>query len=436
MQRRSSLLPLEGETGGRMGFIGRLMRKSVSWPETNPPAPQVKRKWWSLTSTDTLSRTQSAAAADDLRRLMLGGSDAGGGVDARVAGELDSVKMAVPVFKNAVEAAGGEDLGPERGQPQGFVDNQGARFLIDKIIMHEIRLGSVLYKVRWQGYGAADDTWEPESAFIQQHGGRNAIAAYRARRAVVDQHARYAKRLSKQGRNDPLPCLEATTSVEASGSPADSCSFTSNFHRVSSGASAAATATSASADTKSTTDGGVQLGWPAPPRDRASKSPWLFLARPRPQCNAPDACACLTCTPAKKAPLTPEAAWMLMGRRFFKANPVRNGRAWKQEEDRPSPRPEAGPPPKAFRGGPENTEQRLGDRKTARAHAENRKQEDDGARPGPRGRSTKTEGRTDEGTEEEEQVRRRAQFEMSVQRRTQLEMSFELGNFRLMRSFV
>jgi len=66
MQRCSSVPPLEGETGGRMGFIGRLMRKSVSWPETNPPAPHAKR---SSTSTERLSRTQSAAAADDSRRL-------------------------------------------------------------------------------------------------------------------------------------------------------------------------------------------------------------------------------------------------------------------------------------------------------------------------------------------------------------------------------
>ena len=92
--------------------------------------------------------------------------------------------------------------------PPAFVDSQGPSFIIDKIVLHEIRRGIVRYLVRWQGYTAADDTWELESTFIKQHGGRIAIADYRARRAVVDQHARYANRGSKFGRNDPLPPLK------------------------------------------------------------------------------------------------------------------------------------------------------------------------------------------------------------------------------------
>jgi len=48
---------------------------------------------------------------------------------------------------------------------------------VDKIVLHEIRRGNVRYLVRWQGYTAADDTWESGSTFITQHGGRIASGA-------------------------------------------------------------------------------------------------------------------------------------------------------------------------------------------------------------------------------------------------------------------
>jgi len=366
IQRCSSLPPLEDEMGRRMGFIGRLMRKSVSWPETNFPAPQAKRSWWSLTSTktstETLSRTQSAAAADDSRRLL----------------------------------------------------------------------------------------------------------------------------------------YLANMSVEASGGPARSDSFTSNFHRASSGNSAASTSSCASADTKSKFSYTSPPALPTPTFQR--KAAWKLMGRRFSQAKARE-------EPSRPPPLDEWTGLLGDGgvgppRDPIRPQPVQEGRDRKQVEDRSPLRPEAGPPrngpaflpsahahvrappcdttsqrqddrkqedarpeagspPEASRGGPRHSEQRLDDRKTDRAHVE----EDNRARPGVEGRQDKRkeDGRLQEGdgspirprdgyamlfTRANERkggqtssgshkaVERRDEEEERVRRRTQMEKSFERGEFRWTRTLA
>ena len=94
--------------------------------------------------------------------------------------------------------------------PPAFVDDTGvASFHIEKIVGHELRKSGVQFLVRWQNYSAAHDSWESESELLLQHGGRVAMALYRERRAEIDRHPNYAARLSKFGRQDPLPALSA-----------------------------------------------------------------------------------------------------------------------------------------------------------------------------------------------------------------------------------
>jgi hypothetical protein len=97
--------------------------------------------------------------------------------------------------------------------PPAFIDPAGAAsYHIEKIVAHEVLRSGVRYSIRWKGFGPAHDSWDSEPCLLQQHGGRVAVALYRARRAAVDQYARYAKRRAKHGRDAQLPSL----------SPADS----------------------------------------------------------------------------------------------------------------------------------------------------------------------------------------------------------------------
>jgi hypothetical protein len=52
-------------------------------------------------------------------------------------------------------------------------------FIIDRIVGHKTIHGKVVYRVHWKEYDDDSDTWEPESEFMKQHGGRIAIAFYR-----------------------------------------------------------------------------------------------------------------------------------------------------------------------------------------------------------------------------------------------------------------
>ena len=104
-------------------------------------------------------------------------------------------------------------LGPSAPSqpPPAFVDPDGAAsYHIQRIVAHEVKASGVRYCIRWKDYGPAHDTWDSETSLLQQHGGRVAVALYRARRAVVDQHGRYTKRRAKHGRDAQLPPLSPT----------------------------------------------------------------------------------------------------------------------------------------------------------------------------------------------------------------------------------
>ena len=98
-----------------------------------------------------------------------------------------------------------EDL-PQSAPPQPppvFTDPDGVpSYEIDKIIAHELKRGGVKYLIRWQGFAAADDTWDTEKNLLTQEGGRVAVGQYRARRQIVE--ASFASIFSATGLNwDP-----------------------------------------------------------------------------------------------------------------------------------------------------------------------------------------------------------------------------------------
>ena len=56
-----------------------------------------------------------------------------------------------------------------------------------------LRWGAVWTKC-WQGFAAADDTWETEKDLRTQEGGRVAVGQYRARRQIVEALPAYKHR--------------------------------------------------------------------------------------------------------------------------------------------------------------------------------------------------------------------------------------------------
>ena len=111
-------------------------------------------------------------------------------------------------------------LGPSAPAPPApaFRDAGDDFWDIETIVMHELRAGGVRYLVRWQGFGPQHDTWEPQSQLLRDHGGRVAVALYRARRSAVDAHGSYAKRRAPHGRTDPLPSLSPAQAQEVAES--------------------------------------------------------------------------------------------------------------------------------------------------------------------------------------------------------------------------
>ena len=79
-----------------------------------------------------------------------------------------------------------------------------------------LRWGAVWTKC-WQGFAAADDTWETEKDLRTQEGGRVAVGQYRARRQIVEALPAYKLR-SRNGRNAPLPKLPFATTKRVADS--------------------------------------------------------------------------------------------------------------------------------------------------------------------------------------------------------------------------
>jgi hypothetical protein len=71
---------------------------------------------------------------------------------------MERLKLYLPTLK-------GESLRLQYFKP--FKDLPTSdRYVIEKILGHRIVGGKHQWKVRWQGYDASADTWEPASAFL------------------------------------------------------------------------------------------------------------------------------------------------------------------------------------------------------------------------------------------------------------------------------
>ena len=88
-----------------------------------------------------------------------------------------------------------------------MVAEGGKTFRGERIVGHEVRKTGLRFLVRWKGWAPAHDTWETQLDLLTQHGGRVAVALYRQRRAAVDHYPSYTARVSKYGRQAPLPPL-------------------------------------------------------------------------------------------------------------------------------------------------------------------------------------------------------------------------------------
>ena len=53
-------------------------------------------------------------------------------------------------------------------------------YVVDKVVNVRVKGAEVEYKVRWQGYGSKEDTWEPADNLLQ-HGAQEAVARYHAK---------------------------------------------------------------------------------------------------------------------------------------------------------------------------------------------------------------------------------------------------------------
>eukprot|EP00802_Teleaulax_amphioxeia_P018285 Tamp_18476.p1 GENE.Tamp_18476~~Tamp_18476.p1 ORF type:complete len:208 (-),score=36.73 Tamp_18476:698-1276(-) len=110
--------------------------------------------------------TSDRIAEQHLQRLGRSQVPAG-----RASGERN--KRQVPALKGILrrkERTGGQSETSNTGKPKSSKKarkNERKTFVVDKILKKRVDKGKVKYLVSWEGYGAADNTWEPAETLAQ-----------------------------------------------------------------------------------------------------------------------------------------------------------------------------------------------------------------------------------------------------------------------------
>lgn len=89
--------------------------------------------------------------------------------------------------KSIVESDSGDEKAEKSskksGKKAGKSKKQQTEYEVDKIVDHKISDGKTFFRIRWKGYGAKDDTYEPKSSLRCP----DKIKAYeKAQKAAVD----------------------------------------------------------------------------------------------------------------------------------------------------------------------------------------------------------------------------------------------------------
>ena len=95
-----------------------------------------------------------------------------------------------------------QGTGPTKRTPKGEFDGAAGKdvYLVENILAERQARGAPEFLIRWQDYGAQDDTWEPleNLAGMEEH-----IARFRARQIVINEEALKTAEDARRARKQP-----------------------------------------------------------------------------------------------------------------------------------------------------------------------------------------------------------------------------------------